>query len=131
MEWVEQYVTGLRRELGISGRPSELDLCRCVEYFPRVLLRSADVETAFCAHREDGGATIILPRRLAGRTWERALCHEMGHAVLTRGMHRVLSQCAEGDARMLRLARVWQWKEERIARAFASAWLADDTRSRR
>jgi hypothetical protein len=125
MEWIRRYVVGLRADLGIAGAPTELDLLRCLELFSSIRLQHAEVETAFCTSLPSGGALITLPRALRGREWERTVSHELGHARFTCGMYRLLRQMGADDPRLLRLARLWQWKEERIASTFAAAWLLE------
>ena len=85
-------------------------------------VRYRPIARAACVHLPDGRAIILMPAALAGRAHDHALAEELGHACCTMGMAAVLRGMSE-EPRIRRLARCWEWSEERIARDFAACLL--------
>jgi hypothetical protein len=122
-EWVEERAAAIRLALRIPGFPEEADLYRLIDWLDGcVVLRWAEVSAGYCVHREDHRGVITLPRRVPDREVDRILAEEIGHYLLTHGMAALLRQMAPEDARILRLARRWEWRDEVLAREFVQAW---------
>src|SRR5689334_1326562 len=91
VEWVEELVEGLRRQLGITGFPTREDLATLV----RLLREWVEVyywerQTATCFYREEGPALACIPKAAEGWEHDEAVGEEMGHGRLTCGVGQLL-----------------------------------------
>lgn len=126
-DWIRRRSGDLAARLAIPPRDPWSDQESEPPPLPAVDLPDVEIVyrrvcRASCIHRPDGTALIYMPLGLTGAAHDQALAEELGHADCTVGMAAVLRGMTD-DPRLLRLARFWEWSEERTARDFAACLL--------
>jgi hypothetical protein len=125
--WIVEQAINFRTRLHVRGLASEYDTWRLAALLrdEAEILHRADADPV-TIHRPERPPLIVLPCDLPPHRLCQVLPEELCHAHYGHGMGALLRQLAPEDRHIERLARVWDWKEEALAREFARVWVYGD-----
>jgi hypothetical protein len=128
--WIVEQAKNFRVRLGVRGIADEGDTWRLAALLrdeAEILYTSAPAPAYI--YRADRPPLIVVPHDLPPTCVCQVVPEELCHAHYQHGMGALLRQLAPDNCAIERLARVWDWKEEALAREFARVWVYGDEES--